>query len=284
RTGVVARPPDADASDDQLARDLAVLGDQAALQAARLAGPADGGELGVQRRPGRHGDERAERTAGRVAGLGADQVPRGPVDPLHGAVLGDEEQRRRRVPEHRAQQAAFGVVGGRTGIPGVPGRGLSPAEQVDGFFELGERGLEDAAAVGARGPGGLAQGGIPRAEPGDLIGSLGHGSSPPREAWPPEILSPDSLSPDSLRSAIMATSSSRGPKAAIRWLLNASTSAPATSWAAVRSFSRLSSRTIWRSSTRPSVISSRVPPGGSDVLSTCGSCIGSPSSRPPPPT
>ena len=118
--GFVAGAPDADPADDQLARDLAVLGDQAAPDAALLAGPADGGELGVHRGAGRQGDEGGERAAGRVAGLGADQVTRGPVDPLDGAVPGEQEQRNGRVLEHRAQQAAFGgVASRRAGSPRV---------------------------------------------------------------------------------------------------------------------------------------------------------------------
>ena len=79
RAGLAA---EADPADEQLAGDQAVLGQQAGPDQARLAGPADRAELGLDRRAGGQVDERGERAAGGVAGLGPDQVAGGPVDPL----------------------------------------------------------------------------------------------------------------------------------------------------------------------------------------------------------
>ena len=101
RIGFVSVTPDPDPADEELARHQAIRRDQAAPDAALLTGPANGSELGVHRRARRQGDEGGERAAGRVAGLGPDQVTRGPVDPLDRAVAGEQHQRNGRLGEHR---------------------------------------------------------------------------------------------------------------------------------------------------------------------------------------
>src|SRR6185437_9788129 len=101
----------------------------------------------------------------------------------------------------------------------VAANGGDRPEQVDGPFQLGEGSLEHVAGIAALRPGRLAQRGVTRLQAGHGLGCLAH----------------------IRRTATIATSSSRGPKMDITWLLKASTSAPLASCAATRSFSRLTS-------------------------------------------
>jgi hypothetical protein len=166
---------DADPADDELAGDQAVRGEQAAPDQALPAGPADRGELGVNRGARRQVDEGRERPAGGVPGLGPDQVARRLVDPLDRAVAGEQEQRNGRVAERRPQQTALGAVAARrlTAVGLAATRpGLHRPEQVDRAFKLGKRGVEHIAWLGALRPGRLAERGIAGRQAGDLDACL----------------------------------------------------------------------------------------------------------------
>jgi hypothetical protein len=170
RAGLVA---DAHLADQQLAGNQALLAQQAGADQARLAGPAYRAELCLHRGARGQVDERGELAAGGVAGLGPDQVAGGPVDPLDGPVLGHQEQRHRGVLEDGAQQLAFGAV--RSGSPAgdrafgaVPGGRLG-LEQLDGAFQLDERGVEHLGRLGPARPGGSGQRGVTGRQRGDPL-------------------------------------------------------------------------------------------------------------------
>ena len=103
-------------------------------------------------------------------------------------------------------------------------------------------------------------------------------------AWPRRWTGPSPPRHPVRRATIIATSSSLEPSADITRLVNASTSASAASAPRPAAFPGCHRASTARSSTRPSVNSSRVPPAGSDAASTCGSWRPRPSISPPSPT
>ena len=148
----------------------AVRAEQRALHAARFAGPQGRRQLRLHRRPGSQVHEGGQQLAGGVPGPGADQVGGAPVGAADGPVPFQQEQRRRGVLEHRAQQPPLSVGGaGLRAVASRPGGiGRHRGGQLDRAIQLVEGRLKQPGQLGSGHRRSLAQ----RLEPGPELEDL----------------------------------------------------------------------------------------------------------------